>query len=174
MAKDFYKVLGVEKGATDDEIKKAFRRLAHEHHPDKGGDPSKFKDVNEAYQVLGDATKRKTYDQFGSAAFENGGMPGGAGSGFAGDTFMYFVYVLQNISGGKLYIGASSDPKRRLIEHNAGKTVSTKPFIPYTLIYCEAYQSKTEALRRERQIKQSGKLRKEIKRGTYTAPSSIG
>lgn len=82
MAKDFYKVLGVEKSATDDDIKKAFRRLAHEHHPDKGGDPSKFKDVNEAYQVLGDATKRKTYDQFGSAAFENGGM--GAGSGFGG------------------------------------------------------------------------------------------
>lgn len=88
MAKDFYNVLGVPKTATDDEIKKAFRRLAHEHHPDKGGDPSKFKDVNEAYQVLGDAAKRKTYDQFGSAAFENGGMgaggPAWGGSGFEG------------------------------------------------------------------------------------------
>ncbi len=86
MAKDFYKVLGVEKNATDDDIKKSFRRLAHEHHPDKGGDPLKFKDINEAYQVLGDATKRKTYDQFGSAAFENGGMgTGGGRQGFNGD-----------------------------------------------------------------------------------------
>jgi molecular chaperone DnaJ len=83
-SKDFYAILGVPKTATDDEIKKAFRRLAHEHHPDKGGDPQKFKDVNEAYQVLGDKEKRKTYDQFGSAAFENGGFGAGAGQGFGG------------------------------------------------------------------------------------------
>lgn len=73
MAKDYYSILGVQKGASEDEIKKAFRRLAHEHHPDKGGDQQKFKDVNEAYQVLGDKQKRATYDQFGSAAFEQGG-----------------------------------------------------------------------------------------------------
>jgi molecular chaperone DnaJ len=85
MAKDFYSILGVSKTASDDEIKKAFRRLAHEHHPDKGGDPSKFKDVNEAYQVLGDKQKRATYDQFGSAAFENGGAGQGPfGGGFGG------------------------------------------------------------------------------------------
>jgi molecular chaperone DnaJ len=85
MPKDFYAILGVSKNASPEEIKKAFRRLAHEHHPDKGGDAQKFKDVNEAYQVLGDDAKRKQYDQFGSAAFENGGMggPGGFG-GFGG------------------------------------------------------------------------------------------
>lgn len=85
MAKDYYNILGVQKGASPEEIKKAFRRLAHEHHPDKGGDAQKFKDINEAYQVVGDPQKRAQYDQFGSAAFENGGMggPGGFG-GFGG------------------------------------------------------------------------------------------
>lgn len=85
MSKDYYAILGVSKSASPEEIKKSFRRLAHEHHPDKGGDAQKFKDINEAYQILGDETKRKQYDQFGSAAFENGGMggPGGFG-GFGG------------------------------------------------------------------------------------------
>ncbi len=89
MPKDYYAILGVQKGASADELKKAFRRLAHEHHPDKGGDPAKFKDVNEAYQVLGDPEKRKMYDQFGSAAFEQGGMGGGPGGfgGFGGGGF---------------------------------------------------------------------------------------
>lgn len=82
MAKDYYAVLGISKTASADDIKKAFRRLAHEHHPDKGGNAEKFKDVNEAYQVLGDEKKRQTYDQFGSAAFEQGG--GGGPGGFGG------------------------------------------------------------------------------------------
>jgi len=89
MAKDYYSILGVSKSANDDEIKKSFRRLAHEHHPDKGGDASKFKDINEAYQILGDKQKRQTYDQFGSAAFENGGggQGGFGGGGFPGGGF---------------------------------------------------------------------------------------
>lgn len=81
--KDYYAILGVKKDATGDDIKKAFRRLAHEHHPDKGGDQQKFKDINEAYQILGDQQKRSKYDQFGSAAFEQGGFGGGA-QGFGG------------------------------------------------------------------------------------------
>lgn len=84
--KEYYDILGVAKNASQDEIKKAFRRLAHEHHPDKGGDAEKFKDINEAYQILGDPKKRAQYDQFGSAAFE-GGMPGGNGAGFGGFGF---------------------------------------------------------------------------------------
>ena len=87
MAKDYYAILGVPKGATEDEIKKAFRRQAHEHHPDKGGDQQKFKDVNEAYQILSDKQKRATYDRFGSAAFEQGGVgagPGAHAGGFGG------------------------------------------------------------------------------------------
>ena len=84
------------------------------------------------------------------------------------------VYVLKSVPTGRLYIGSSSDPERRLSEHNAGKTTSTKPYIPYVLIYTESYDSKTEALRREKQIKNSGKIRNELKKGIYTAPSSIG
>ncbi|MFH1078441.1 MAG: molecular chaperone DnaJ [Patescibacteria group bacterium] len=83
MGKDYYSILGVPKDASPEDVKKAFRRLAHEHHPDKGGDAQKFKDVNEAYQILGDPQKRGQYDRFGSAAFEQGGMggPGGFGGG---------------------------------------------------------------------------------------------
>lgn len=83
MGKDYYKVLGVDKNASQDEIKKAFRKKAHEYHPDKKtGDEAKFKEVNEAYQVLGNEQKRKQYDQFGSA-FEHG-QAGGGFSGFEG------------------------------------------------------------------------------------------
>lgn len=81
MSKDYYSILGVSKNASEEEIKKAFRKKAHEHHPDKGGDAQKFKDINEAYQVLGDKKKRAAYDQFGSAAFEQGGPFGGGSTG---------------------------------------------------------------------------------------------
>ncbi len=68
MSVDYYKTLGVSKGASQDEIKKAYRKLAHQHHPDKqGGNEAKFKEINEAYQVLSDTKKRAQYDQFGSA-----------------------------------------------------------------------------------------------------------
>lgn len=77
MAKDYYDILGVSKTATHDDIKKAYRKKAHQFHPDKqGGDAEKFKEANEAYQVLGNEQKRKTYDQFGSA-HQNAGQTGG-------------------------------------------------------------------------------------------------
>ncbi|MFZ2190281.1 MAG: molecular chaperone DnaJ [Candidatus Magasanikiibacteriota bacterium] len=80
MSKDYYKILGVEKNASQDEIKKAFRKLAHQYHPDKqGGDEAKFKEVNEAFQVVGNAEKRGKYDQFGSDFAQQGGFGGGAG-----------------------------------------------------------------------------------------------
>lgn len=82
MSKDYYSILGVSKSASGDEIKAAFRKKAHEHHPDKGGDEAKFKEVNEAYQVLSNADKRRQYDQFGSD-FQNGQAGGGYG-GFGG------------------------------------------------------------------------------------------
>lgn len=79
MSKDYYKILGVSRDASEEDIKKAFRKLAHQHHPDKsGGDEAKFKEVNEAYQVLSDKEKRARYDQFGTADFGAGGFPGGA------------------------------------------------------------------------------------------------
>lgn len=73
--RDYYEVLGVGKGASADEVKKAFRRAAIEHHPDKGGDEAKFKEINEAYEVLKDDKKRQRYDQFGHAGV--GGASGG-------------------------------------------------------------------------------------------------
>ena len=73
---DYYKILGVSRSATQEEIKKAFRKLAQKHHPDAGGDENKFKEINEAYEVLGDEKKRKVYDQFGSVS----GPAGGAGA----------------------------------------------------------------------------------------------
>ncbi|MEI6288474.1 MAG: molecular chaperone DnaJ [bacterium] len=80
MAQDYYKTLGVEKNASQEDVKKAFRKLAHEHHPDKQtGNADKFKEINEAYQTLGNEQKRKQYDQFGSAYNNNAG--GGFNSG---------------------------------------------------------------------------------------------
>ncbi len=68
MAKDYYKILGVSRDASQEEIKKAFRKLAHKYHPDKeGGDEEKFKEINEAYQVLSNEEKRAQYDRFGTA-----------------------------------------------------------------------------------------------------------
>lgn len=64
---NYYKTLGVSKNATADEIKKAYRKMARENHPDAGGDEEKFKDINEAYEVLSDEKKRKLYDQYGTA-----------------------------------------------------------------------------------------------------------
>jgi molecular chaperone DnaJ len=79
---DYYTTLGVDRGASADEIKQAYRRLAHKYHPDKdGGDEEKFKEVNTAYQVLGDREKRSQYDRFGST-FDQAGTNGPFGGGF--------------------------------------------------------------------------------------------
>ena len=92
MSKDYYNALGVNKNASKDELKKAFHKMAHKYHPDKkDGNEAKFKEVNEAYQVLSDDTKRAKYDQFG-AGFENMGGNGGGyqQGGFGGFDFSGF------------------------------------------------------------------------------------
>ena len=89
---DYYKTLGVSRNATQDEIKKAFRKLARTHHPDAGGDEAKFKEINEAYEVLSDEKKRKLYDQYGTASESQiphgwsgfSGQPGGGYADFSG------------------------------------------------------------------------------------------
>ncbi len=97
MSKDYYDILGVSKGANTAEIKTAFRKKAHEHHPDKGGDEAKFKEINEAYQVLGNEKKRQQYDQFGSA-FQNGQAGGGFGGQGFGQGFSGFSQGGMNIN----------------------------------------------------------------------------
>ena len=87
MAEDYYNILGVSKGASEDELKKAYRKMVHKHHPDKGGDEAQFKKVNEAYQVLSDPQRRKQYDMFGSAGNGNFGGFDGRNFDFSGQGF---------------------------------------------------------------------------------------
>jgi len=102
MPKDYYHTLGVSKSASQDEVKAAFRKLAHQHHPDKtGGDDKKFKELNEAYQVLGDPQKRQKYDQFGSSAFEGAQGAGGFGGfDFSGAGFEDLGDIFGEMFGG--------------------------------------------------------------------------
>ncbi len=106
MARDYYEILGVSKGSTDDEIKKAYRKLAHKYHPDKqGGDEAKFKEINEAYQILSDKTKRAQYDQFGQT-FQ--GSSGQGSQGFGGFDFSGFQgFGGQNSGGFEFNFGGS-------------------------------------------------------------------
>lgn len=91
MSKDYYKILGIEKNASEEDIKKAFRKLAHRHHPDKKeGNSDKFKEINEAYTVLSDKQKRAQYDTFGSAGFGGQGYSGGFNASDFGFDFSGF------------------------------------------------------------------------------------
>ncbi len=131
MAKDYYELLGVSKNASKEDIKKAFRKLAHQYHPDKNkGDDTKFKEVNEAYQVLSDDGKRAQYDQFGSAGPQ--GFGGGAG-GFGGFDFSGFQNaqgfdmgdlgdIFSDFFGGGM--GGANRPRR-------GRDISTEISIPF-------------------------------------------
>jgi molecular chaperone DnaJ len=109
--KDYYEILGLQKGASDDEIKKAFRKLALQYHPDRNaGDKEaeeKFKEINEAYQVLSDPQKRSQYDQFGTADFNGGGFEGG---GFDFSDFGGFGDIFDSFFGGGF---SGSSRKRR-------------------------------------------------------------
>lgn len=96
--RDYYEVLGVSKSASADEIKKAFRKAAVKHHPDKeGGDETKFKEINEAYEVLKDQQKRQRYDQFGHAGVGGASSGGGGGNPFGGFDFGGFGGQNQNV-----------------------------------------------------------------------------
>ncbi len=101
MAKNYYETLGIDKSATKDEVKKAFRTLAHKYHPDKkGGDEAKFKEVNEAYTILMDDKKRAEYDAYGRVFSDGQGPgPGAGGGGFDGFDFSQFTQGGQGFGG---------------------------------------------------------------------------
>ena len=94
--KDYYDVLGVQKGASEDELKKAYRKLAMKFHPDRNSDDpkasEKFKEASEAYEVLSDSSKRNAYDQFGHDGVDASGFGGGGSQGF-NDIFGCLLYT---------------------------------------------------------------------------------
>src|SRR3989344_5795557 len=108
MKKDYYEILGVGKNTSPDEIKKAYRNLARKHHPDvdkSAGAETKFKEINEAYQVLSDSQKKAAYDQFGHAAFAPGG---GFGAGAAPGGFRTYTWSSGDMGG--FDFGGFADP----------------------------------------------------------------
>ncbi|HEY5805875.1 MAG TPA: molecular chaperone DnaJ [Candidatus Saccharimonadales bacterium] len=122
--RDYYEILGVGKSASADEIKKAFRRLAVQYHPDKeGGDEAKFKEINEAYEVLKDSQKRQRYDQFGHAGV--GGAAGGGspfGGGFNGQNVNFDFGDLGDIFGS--FFGGAGQQRSR--QQNRGRDVEVQ------------------------------------------------
>jgi molecular chaperone DnaJ len=113
MSKDYYEILGVNKNASDAELKKAYRKLAMKYHPDRNpGDKEaeeSFRNINEAYQVLSDGTKRAQYDQYGRVFDDNGQGFGGAGFGSGGDTI--FEEFFGDVFGD--FFGSTGNTKRR-------------------------------------------------------------
>jgi molecular chaperone DnaJ len=135
MAKrDYYEVLGVGKDASADEIKKAFRRKAIEFHPDKqGGDEAKFKEVNEAYEVLKDASKKQRYDQFGHAGVGNngGGNPFEGFGGFGGGQGQNVNFDFGDLGLGDIFgsfFGGSQQQRQR---QNRGRDVEARVEITF-------------------------------------------
>lgn len=137
MAKDYYKILDIDKAATHTDVKKAFRKLAHKYHPDKkGGDEKKFKEASEAYATLGDEKKRKEYDMtgggfnpgaggFGGGAGQQGGFGGFDFGGFAqqGGDSQHFEFDLGDIFGGG-FGGGQRERRGRDIQMDLELTLS--------------------------------------------------
>jgi DnaJ-class molecular chaperone len=152
MNKDYYQVLGVSKTATVDEIKKAYRKLAVQYHPDKNKSKEaeeKFKEINQAYEVLGNPQKRQQYDQFGAAAFENGGRGGAGGpfGGFGGQQGPFSYTYTTNDSQG-FDFGGFSDPFDIFEQFFGGGTPfgRRKPVYSLRIEFMEAVKGTTKTV----------------------------
>ncbi len=137
MAKrDYYEVLGVSKGASDDEIKKAFRKKAIQYHPDKeGGDEAKFKEVNEAYEVLKDERKRQRYDQFGHAGVGSSaasdGDPFAGFGGFGGGQGQNINFDFGDLGLGDIFGSFFGGGQQRSQRSKRGRDVETDVVISF-------------------------------------------
>jgi DnaJ-class molecular chaperone len=164
---DYYDILGVSKGTSAGEIKKAYRKQALEWHPDKHKDnkeaaEKRFKEINEAYQILSDAEKRRAYDQFGHAAFSPGGMPGGFGAagGPSTQTGRYgpFTYTYTTTGGGPFAGFDFGDPFEIFEQFFGGATpfrrVARVPRYSITIDFIEAINGV------EKEVNIGGKKRK--------------
>jgi len=131
VAKDYYKILGIAKSATPEEVKAAFRRLAHQYHPDKStGDEEKFKEINEANQVLSDTQKRAQYDQYGQT-FEQAQNQGGGGFGGFGGAQGVNVEDLNDIFGGIGEMFGMGGRRRAGAQESRGRDLETSVTIPF-------------------------------------------
>lgn len=158
--KDYYEILGVGKSATADEIKKAYRKLALQYHPDRNKTPegeAKFKEVTKAFEVLGNDEKRKTYDQYGHAAFEQGAGQGpfGGGNPFQGGQYGPFSYTYSTNGGGQGFdFGGFSDPFEIFEQFFGGQARQRRPVYSVTISFYEAVHGT------EKQVSINGKSQK--------------
>jgi molecular chaperone DnaJ len=131
--RDYYEVLGVSKGASADEVKKAFRKKAVEHHPDRGGEEAKFKEVNEAYDVLKDDKKRQRYDQFGHAGVgSSAASDGNPFGGFGGAQGQNVHFDFGDLGLGDIFgsfFGGGGQPRSRRAKR--GRDVETDVVITF-------------------------------------------
>src|SRR5438477_13036191 len=120
---DYYKILGVDKSASTDDIKSAYRKLAMKYHPDRNPNNTvaedKFKEATEAYEVLGDTEKRAQYDQFGHAGM-NGGMGGGSGHGHHGSMNMDDIFENFGDIFGSMFGGGAKRSRKKGPQPQAG------------------------------------------------------
>ncbi|MBI4080463.1 MAG: DnaJ domain-containing protein [Candidatus Levybacteria bacterium] len=167
---DYYQLLGIAKTATPDEIKKAYRKLALQYHPDRNKTKEaeqKFKEINKAYEVLSDAQKKQTYDQYGHAAFEQAGAggPGGPFGGFGGQQgpqggqYGPFTYTYSTQGGGQDFdFGGFSDPFEIFEQFFGGASPfgsrARRPMYSITLTFDEAVHGT------EKQVTIEGKQQK--------------
>ncbi|HMY81005.1 MAG TPA: DnaJ C-terminal domain-containing protein [Candidatus Absconditabacterales bacterium] len=179
--KDYYSVLGVAETATDDEIKKAFRKAAMKHHPDKGGNAEKFKEINEANMILSDKSKRNQYDSVrkgGFGGFGGGGGFGGSGGGFGGfGGFGNGGFQVEFGPGGGF--GDLGDIIEQFMGGMGGGGFSKRPRkgedlrIQISISFADSYHGVERTIDYVKQIQDGQYLKSEKKSITVTIPKNI-